>query len=500
MEVIKIKCLEKNKEQKNKIKVAAYARVSTDHEDQKNSFSSQKKFYENKIKNHSEWILVDIYADEGLSGTSLTKRTNFIRMINDAMIGNIDIILTKSISRFARNTVDTLKYVRMLKERNIGILFEEENINTLDKTGEFLLTVLSSVAQQESENISAHVRKGHEMLLRSGKVLFGNGCLGYRYINKDLRIEVVPEEAEIVKKIFALFLEGNSIGFIKRYLESNNIKTYRNRSKWDTTNIKNILRNEKYVGDLLQGKICKANPFEKRKKNIGQFNQYLIRDYHEAIISREDFAKTQELIEKKYSEVYGKQIHYINPLSYRIKCGYCGSPTNSARTKNTGTFILCRNRKKFGREVCQESRDIQLEKIFNIIGKSLIKYKEKILKNDNINLSYVKSILKETNKEIDINIYSKLIKFVFVGGYDCYNRAQPFMIRIVLFNNYPITDFVIKKIPDNEAINSDTIKLYEDWFSQKIITYGPPGPNYKRTTISKVKVVIELDNTNCTLV
>ncbi len=172
-------------------------------------------------------------------------------MINDAMIGNIDMILTKSISRFARNTVDTLKYVRMLKERNIGILFEEENINTLDKTGEFSSSILSSVAQQESENISAHVRKGHEMLLRSGKVLFGNGCLGYRYINKDLRIEVVPEEAEIVKKIFALFLEGNSIGFIKRYLESNNIKTYRNRSKWDTTNIKNILRNEKYVGDLL---------------------------------------------------------------------------------------------------------------------------------------------------------------------------------------------------------------------------------------------------------
>ena len=168
MEVLKIAKQEESKliVNKEKINVAAYARVSTDSDDQINSFESQKKYYESKINKNNDWRLVNIYADYGISGTNIYKRENFLRMISDALIGKIDIILTKSISRFARNTVDTLKYVRLLKERNIAIIFEEERINTLDNTGEFLITVLSSVAQQESFNISAHVKKGHEMLLK----------------------------------------------------------------------------------------------------------------------------------------------------------------------------------------------------------------------------------------------------------------------------------------------------------------------------------------------
>ena len=226
-----------NKEKTRIYNVAAYVRVSKEKDDQLNSFESQQKYYNKKIEEQENWKLVEIYSDEGITGTSDRKRIGFKKMINDVIQGKIDIIITKSISRFARNTVDTLKYVRLLKSWNVPVIFEEENINTLTKNGEFLLTVLSSIAQQESENISAHVRKGHEMLLKDGNILLGNGCLGYRFYNKEKRIEVVPEEAEVVKKIFRLFLEGNTILSIKEYLEENNIKTYKNKAEWDKTGI-----------------------------------------------------------------------------------------------------------------------------------------------------------------------------------------------------------------------------------------------------------------------
>lgn len=315
MEIIKVDKLTKEAEKKEILNVAAYARVSTGSEDQLNSFESQKKYYENKINQNQNWILVDIYADEGISGTSSHIRENFLKMIKDAMSGKIDLILTKSISRFARNTVDTLKYVRLLKERNISIIFEEENINTLDKSGEFLLTVLSSVAQQESENISTHVKKGHEMLLKDGNLILGNGCFGYRFINKEKRLEIIPEEAKIVRKMYKLFLDGKNFSEIKRILESQGVKTYTKRSNWDTTSIKYILTNEKYVGDLLQKKMVKVNPFERRRKNNGLSEKYFIRNHHKPIVSRELFEKVQErLVELDNNNKYKHTCHNITAL------------------------------------------------------------------------------------------------------------------------------------------------------------------------------------------
>ena len=183
------------------LRVTAYARVSTDDEDQRNSYQSQLMFFKSKIKENSEWVYVDMYADEAITGTLDYKRSDFMRMINDALAGKFDMIITKSISRFARNTVGTLKYVRMLKERNIAIFFVEENINTLEMSSEFVLTILSSVAQQESENISNHVKLGLKAKMERGELVGFNGCLGYDYNPTTKTISVNEEEKKIVQYI-----------------------------------------------------------------------------------------------------------------------------------------------------------------------------------------------------------------------------------------------------------------------------------------------------------
>ena len=201
-----------------RLRVAAYARVSTDSEDQLNSFESQVKYYNEKIKKNNEWLFVEVYADESISGTQDYKRSNFMRMIQDSLNGKIDLILTKSISRFARNTLDTLKYVRMLKEKNVAILFEEENINTLEMAGELLLTILSSVAQQESETISSHVKLGLKMKQKRGELIGYNGCLGYNYDKESKSISVNEEEAEIVKYIFNRYAQGVGSSIIAKEL------------------------------------------------------------------------------------------------------------------------------------------------------------------------------------------------------------------------------------------------------------------------------------------
>ncbi len=498
MKVIIINKNSKDKEEKEKLNVCAYARVSTEKDDQLTSFESQKKYYETKIKQNDKWNYVKIYADEGISGTSLEKRENFLLMIKDAMAGKIDIILTKSISRFARNTMDTLKYVRELKERNIAVVFEEENINTLDEAGEFLITVLSSVAQQEVENMSAHVRKGHAMLLKSGNLLLGNGCYGYKFINEENKIEIVPEEAKVVKKIFKLYLKGTSCREIARILDKANIKTYRNVKKWVPSSVRYILTNEKYTGDLLQGKQVKLNPFVKKAKNKGQSDKYLIRNFHKPIISREDFDKAQELIKENNHSSSSKE---YTKLSYKVKCGYCYSSVNVVRYKKGKAFVECTNRKKNGRESCPQSKDMIKNKVFSIIKKGLKNSINEILNNNDNDLTYVKNIIKSDTTNFENEVLGKIIKLVFVGGYDSYNRPMPFMIRVVLFNNYPLNDYMIKKLTMNEIKSIKTKKLYEGWISERITHYGIQGNPYKRVDISKVKIKIEIEKSeDCTLV
>lgn len=190
------------------LRVTAYARVSTDDEDQRNSYQSQLSFFKAKIKDNPEWVYVDMYADEAISGTLDYKRSSFMRMIDDALSGKFDMIITKSISRFARNTVDTLKYVRMLKEKNIAVFFVEENINTLEMSSEFVLTILSSVAQQESENISNHVKLGFKAKMERGELIGFNGCLGYDYNPETKSLSVNEEEKKIVRYIYDRYIQG----------------------------------------------------------------------------------------------------------------------------------------------------------------------------------------------------------------------------------------------------------------------------------------------------
>ena len=217
----------------SRLRVTAYCRVSTGDKEQLNSYESQKKYYKEKITSNSNWYFTEIYADEAISGTLDYKRTDFMRMIQDALDNKFDMILTKSISRFARNTVDTLKYVRILKERNIAVLFEEENINTLEMSGELLLTILSSVAQQESENVSTHVKLGLKMKKQRGELVGFNNCLGYSYDAKSNKMIINQGEADIVREIFSLYLKGYGSNGIAKKLTELQIKTPKGNKKWN---------------------------------------------------------------------------------------------------------------------------------------------------------------------------------------------------------------------------------------------------------------------------
>ena len=227
-----------------RLRVAAYCRVSTDSEDQKNSYNSQMQHYTEYINSKAEWTLAGIYADEAITGTQTKKRENFQRLINDCLNGEIDMIITKSISRFARNTLDTLNYVRMLKEKNVAVFFEEENINTLTMDGELLLTILSSVAQQEVENISANVKKGLKMKMQRGELVGFQGCLGYDYHPETKSITINQEEAKVVRYIFERYNEGMGCFVIAQELEKMGYKTKRGNTTWAESTVMGILKNE----------------------------------------------------------------------------------------------------------------------------------------------------------------------------------------------------------------------------------------------------------------
>lgn len=314
-----------------KKRVCAYCRVSTNNEEQLESYENQVSYYTNYIQSKSEWNYVDIYADEGISGTGTKNRTEFLRMIKEAKEGKIDLILTKSISRFARNTMDLLKYVRELKERGVAVLFEKENINTLESSGEVFLTIFSSIAQDESRNISENSRWGIVKGFKDGKVLCNtNRFLGY---DKDEHGELIinEKEAEIVKRIFNEYLEGKSFVGIAKGLEKDNILTAAGKKKWWDTTVAGILANEKYCGTLLQQKTITIDFLShKRVKNKGIDKQYRIEDNHEPIISKEIFNKVQEERERrsiKVGNMPDDRIKYSNkyPFSSKVICGDCGS-------------------------------------------------------------------------------------------------------------------------------------------------------------------------------
>lgn len=282
-------------EKKQLLRVAAYCRVSTELEQQAGSYARQIAYYQEKIDNKEDWILAGIYADEGASGTVKKKRNGFLKMIQACEDGKIDLILTKSISRFARNTVDLLTTIRNLKSKNIAVYFEKEGINTLEGSGELLITILSSQAHEESRNISENCHWGIVRKFESGTVIVNHSkFLGYTK-DKDGNLVIVPEEAELVHRIFRLFLEGNSSYKIKRMLEADGVKTVTGHTVWSATVIDKMLANEKYMGDALMQKTYTVDFLTKKKvMNRGIVPQYYIEDNHEAIIPKELFHRVQE--------------------------------------------------------------------------------------------------------------------------------------------------------------------------------------------------------------
>lgn len=238
----------------DRIRVAAYCRVSTDGDEQLGSFESQKLYYEEKIRKNKEWAMAGIFADEAITGTKIDKREGFQEMIRKCLNGEIDMILTKSISRFSRNTPDTIKYVRMLRDKNIAIMFEKENINTLDMNGEMLLTILSSLAQEEVESLSSNVKMGLQMKMKRGELVGFNGCFGYDYHQDTKTITVNETEAETVRLIYDMYLQGNGCGTIAKRLVELGIKNKRGTVEWHDHGVMGMIKNEKYKGDVLLGK------------------------------------------------------------------------------------------------------------------------------------------------------------------------------------------------------------------------------------------------------
>jgi DNA invertase Pin-like site-specific DNA recombinase len=308
-----------------KTRVVAYCRVSTEKEDQQNSFDSQKKYFEEFIKSNTNWEFIDIYADEGISGTSVEKREDFKRMIEDAKDKKFDLVLTKEIARFARNTKDSLEYTRKLKKMGIGVIFTIDNINTFDSDGELRLTIMSALAQDESRRTSERVKWGQKRRMEQG-VVFGRELLGYN-LEKGV-LSVNPEEAEIVKLIFHKYVvEGKGTHVIARELYEEGITTKRENYRWSNTMILKVLRNEKYVGDLAQKKTLTPDYLDHKKVyNKGEEEIIYIRDHHEPIIDRETWDAAQEELRKRTTSIEQKS-KYSNRYwcSGKVICGECGN-------------------------------------------------------------------------------------------------------------------------------------------------------------------------------
>ena len=320
------------------LRVAAYCRVSTEKEDQLNSLSAQQRFFLGFIAEHPGWTLVRVYADEGLSGTSTKRRPQFSEMVRRALNGEIDLIVTKEVSRFARNTVDTLQVTRQLKERGVGVLFLNDNIDTRDNDGEFRLTIMASVAQEESRKISERTRWGQLQAMKNG-VVFGNNSL-YGYTVRNGRLTVQPEQADIVRQVYYKFLaERRGAHTIARELTEAGVRPpLRPSGAWTSSMILKMLKNEKYCGDLLQKKYYTTDYLSHRKiLNEGAEEKILLRDHHEAIVSREQFAAVQEELAKRAGAAADKgRFSARYWFSGKVRCGACGRSFTVKRTARAG--------------------------------------------------------------------------------------------------------------------------------------------------------------------
>ncbi len=364
---------EKITERKN-LRVAAYCRVSTDSEEQMTSYETQLEFYTKLINETPNWKMVKVFADEGLSATSTAKRTEFLEMMEMCKKKKIDLIITKSTSRFARNTLDTLEYVRMLKSIGVAVIFEKEHINTSEMNSELILQLYAMFAQAESESISNNEKDGRRKGYQIGKVpmMYGN-LLGYRK-GADGQAEIDKDEASIIIYIFSAFLNGSTIGAIKKHLEKKGIKTLRGNTQWSPSVILGILTNEKYKGDVIMQKSYIKDIFSKKNiKNTGELPKYIVKNHHIPIIEPRVFDKVQEeLARRSNKKTVGEKGIIKNSkysgkyaLSDLIVCGECGSKYSRVVWTSGGRRVVwrCNNRLEYGKKVCKHSATIKEEDV-----------------------------------------------------------------------------------------------------------------------------------------
>lgn len=353
---------------KRQLRVAAYCRVSTDDEEQLTSYEAQQSYYTNKIMTNPDWTMAGLFADEGITGTSARKRPDFLRMIRQCKQKKIDIILTKSISCFARNTVDCLNYIRVLRELGIAVIFEKENINTLEMDSEMLITILGAFAQAESESISVNVQWGKRQAMREGKAIIQYSRLyGYKK-GADGQPEIVPERAEVVRRIYDQYLAGASLPMIKEMLETEQIPNVKGTPTWSLSAIRGLLTNEKYYGDVLMQKTFISDCISKKIiRNTGQLPMYLLEKHHAGIVDRQTFDAVQaEMARRNAGRSPSKKNAPTGRTSYaskyalseRLVCGECGTLYRRCTWIKRGrkrTVWRCVSRLDYGTKYCHDS-------------------------------------------------------------------------------------------------------------------------------------------------
>ena len=362
-----------------KLRVCAYARVSSDSTDQRNSFASQVNYYTKYIQAHEGWTFVDIYADQGITGTSALKRDEFLRLMRDCRQGKIDRILVKSVSRFARNAQDCIEAVRELRQLGVTVYFEKEHINTANMSNEMFLSMMSAFAQEESISISKNMRKGAVMRMKNGTFRLSQAPYGYYLDEKGILI-VQQEESKIVQRIFGNFLSGMGIQEIAAELQKEHIPKLNGEPIWSYTGILYILTNERYIGDELFQKRYTTDtlPFQK-KINRGQKKQYYAEDTHDPIISREVFRKAQELLKRK-SERHGHQNNGQYTFTSLIVCDECGTNFCRRIAKNQRVLWTCRKHFK-GKHLCsmESLNETEIQQCFLTLYKKLAENRQEIL-------------------------------------------------------------------------------------------------------------------------
>ncbi len=374
------------KERKNRqLRVASYSRVSTDFEEQLTSFYAQKTYYTDLILRTPEWTLAGTYADEGLSGASAEKRPDFMRMIRHCKQGKIDLIITKSISRFARNTLDSIGYVRKLKAMGIGVLFEKESINTLEENSEVILTILASLAQEELNSLSGNVKMGKRMAMKEGKVFFAYEKIYAYKKGADDQPEIISKEAEIIKQVYQSYIAGASVGAIAEALNADRVPSPSKKGDWSAATLRGILKNERYCGDVILQKTYVTDPISKRvKKNNGELPKVYIKNNHDPIVSREVYERVQQERARRSSKrktaknAITEQGKYssLYALSEILICGDCLTPYRRVIwTKRSGEKQVvwrCGNRLDYGTRYCKEAATLDEESLHDAIVEAIV--------------------------------------------------------------------------------------------------------------------------------